>query len=78
MIKCNSIILNHSRIIKDKQFPVGLVWRNPGKVFPFGSGLTGNLGCLGSGCLNKDCCIILITPLMNAFDNEDFKIIHCL
>lgn len=78
MIKCNSVILIHSEIIKDKWFPVGLVWRNPGKVFPFRNGLTGNLGCLRSGCLNKDCCIILIMPLKNTFDNEDFKIIQCL
>lgn len=78
MIKCNSVILSYPRIIKDKRFPGGHVWRNPGKVFPFRNGLTCNLGCLGSGCLTKDCCIILIIPLINTFDNEDFKIIQCL
>lgn len=77
-LMCNSAILNHSRIIKHKRFPEGLIWRNPGKVFLFRNGLTGNLGCLGSGCLSKDCCIILIIPLINTFDNEDLKIIQCL
>lgn len=77
MIKCNSVILNHSRIIKDKWFPEGLVWRNPGKGFPFRNGHIGNSGCLRSGCLNKDCGIILIIPLINTSD-DDFKIIQCL